>query len=74
MFRERTSLRSPEWPTFEFDDRDGDTCSIQFYENSEGDAGLVELQIYSETGCMVLTDEQALYFAKKIIEHIKQAA
>lgn len=74
MFRERTSLRSPEWQTFEFDDKDGDTCCIQFYENTKGDAGLVELQIYSETGCMVLTKEQAISFANKILEHVKQVA
>lgn len=71
MFIERTSLRAPEWPTFEFDDMDGDTCCIQFYETVEGDSGLLELQIYSETGCMVLSKEQALSFANKIIEHMK---
>lgn len=71
MFRERTSLRSPEYPTFEFDDKDGDTCSIQFYEDISGNVGLVELQVYSEHGCMLLTKEQAISFARKIIEHTK---
>ncbi|WP_152548416.1 hypothetical protein [Siccibacter colletis] len=71
MFQDRTTLRSPDWPTFEFDDRDGDTCCMQFYENADGDAGLFELSIYSASGCMVLTKEQAILFANKILEHIE---
>lgn len=71
MFIEKTTLRRPEWPTFEFNDRDGDTCCIQFYEDDQGDCGLVKLKIYGAHGCMALTKEQAIEFANKIIEHAR---
>lgn len=71
FFRDRSNLRTPDCPTFEFDDRDGDTCCIQFYSDGEGECGLVELQIYSDTGCATFTKEQALALAHKIIEQAK---
>ncbi|WP_407206834.1 hypothetical protein [Citrobacter sedlakii] len=74
MFKERTCMRGPKYPTFEFDDKDGDTCCLQFYESEDGNCHLIELQIYGEHGCMVLTKEQAIEFANKIIEQVEQAA
>lgn len=71
MFRDRSSLRTPDCPTFEFDDSDGDVCCIQFFQDGEGECWLVELQIYSETGCATFTSEQAIALANKIIESIK---
>lgn len=71
MFTDRTALRSPELPTYEFKDKDGDGCCMHFFENGEGECTLFELQIYGEHGCMVLTKEQAIEFANKIIEHAR---
>ena len=71
IFRDRSSLRTPDCPTFEFEDKDGDVCCIQFYRDDEGECGLVELQVYSETGCVVLSADDAESLARKILECVK---
>lgn len=72
MFKDRSNLRTPECPTFEFEDNDGDVCCLQFYSDSEGGCNLVELSIYSETSCLVLNKEQAIKLAEKIIEEVNK--
>lgn len=47
-------------------DVDGDDFDVEFYGND-----LVEINVHSETGCLILDKEQALALANVLIEQTK---
>lgn len=48
---------------FSASDKDGDDFDVEFYDNE-----LVEIIVYSETRCLLLTKEQAVSLANEILK------
>lgn len=65
FFRDVTNTRDREGDTtaYEFHDKDGDELTITFTGGE-----LMELVVYSPTGCMVLDKEGALELANAILQ------
>lgn len=51
---------------FSGSDKDGDDFDVEFYGNE-----LVEISVYSETGCLLLTKEQAVALANELLKQTK---